>query len=117
MKTLRFPGALAGAALPLLAGARLQGRAPAAQAVPKVVRAHSFELVGRGRQVRATLDTRGLQLRDSNGTIRVKLGGDVNGSGLLLANERTEVGVHALATRTHTWVVVQRGDRRRVIRP
>jgi hypothetical protein len=91
--------------------------APAAQALPDVVRAHAFEVVGPGGQVRATLDARGLKLLDTNGTIRVKLGGDVDGSGLLLANERTEVGVHALATRTRTWVAVQRGDRRRVIRP
>jgi hypothetical protein len=64
-----------------------------------------------------TLDARGLKILDANGTIRAKLGGDPDGSGLVLLNERTEVGIHALATRTRTWLVVQRGDRRRVIRP
>ena len=43
-----------------------------------------------------------LLLRDQNGTIRVKLGASESGSGLLLANERTEPGAQILAGRTGT---------------
>ena len=117
MKMLRFGGILVALALLPLVGALLHERVAGAQAVPEVVRAQAFELVDANGHVRATLDARGLKLLDANGTIRAKLGADVDGSGLLLANEQTRVGVHTLATRTRTWIVVQRGQRRRVIRP
>ena len=57
------------------------------------------------------------RLRDSNGTIRVKLGASESGSGLVLADEATEPGVHILATRSGTSLTLQRGARRRVISP
>jgi len=38
-----------------------------------------------------------LRLRDSNGTIRVKLGANEEGSGLLLLDSETNPGIHALA--------------------
>jgi hypothetical protein len=114
---IQLAGAVAAAALLLWTGALLGGRSAGAQAAPEVVRAQAFELVDASGRVRATLDSRGFKMLDENGTIRVKLGADADGSGLLLANERTEVGVHALATRTRTWLVVQRGKHRRVIRP
>jgi hypothetical protein len=121
MKTLRFAVILAAAALLSVVGALLHGRKASAQAVPDVVRAQAFELVDASGQVRATLDARGagvvLKLLDANGTIRAKLGADVDGSGLVLANEQTKVGIHALATRSRTWIVVARDHRRRVIRP
>jgi hypothetical protein len=37
------------------------------------------------------------RLLDQRGTIRVKLGASEDGSGLLLANDATEPGVHILA--------------------
>ena len=117
MKTLRLGGALVAITLLPLLGALVHERVASAQAVPEVVRAQAFELVDADGRVRATLDARGLKILDANGTIRAKLGADTDGSGLVLLNERTQVGVHALATRTRTWVVVQRGHRRRVIRP
>jgi hypothetical protein len=117
MKTLRFGAALAAIALLPVVGAVLHERAAGAQTVPDVVRAQAFELVDASGQVRATLDVRGLKLLDANGTIRAKLGADVDGSGLVLANEQTKVGIHALATRSRTWIIVARDHRRRVIRP
>jgi hypothetical protein len=100
----------------------LHERPAAAQAVPTVLRARAIELVDSHGRVRAQLDVESsgevvFRLRDPNGTIRVKLGASEAGSGLLLANEATEPGVHILATRTNTAVTVQRGDRRHVIRP
>ena len=93
---IQVAGALVAIPLLLWAGALLGGRSAGAEGVPQVVRAQAFELVDARGQVRATLDARGLKLLDANGTIRAKLGADVDGSGLLLANEQTRVGVHAL---------------------
>lgn len=119
---IRVPAvALAATALLLLPGL-LRERSAGAQSDPSVLRAERIELVdGRG-QVRAQLNVEPggqvvFRLRDSAGAVRAKLGADEKGSGLLLLNERTEPGVHALATRTRTSVTVRRGAKRRVLRP
>jgi hypothetical protein len=93
-----------------------------AEAVPAVLRAQAIELVDSHGKVRAQLNVTPdgeavFRLRDPNGVIRVKLGADEAGSGLLLANERTEPGVHILATRSRTSLTLQRGGQRRVLRP
>lgn len=61
-----------------------------------------FELVdGQGKQrVSIKVEENGevlFRLRDQNGTIRVKLGADEEGSGLLLLDSDTNPGIHALA--------------------
>ncbi len=38
-----------------------------------------------------------LRMKDKTGTIRVKMGAGKTGSGLVLLNDKTEVGLHALA--------------------
>lgn len=97
--------------------------APAdAQAMPDVLRARAIELVDARGRVRGQLNVEStgevvFRLRDSTGTIRVKLGASEDGSGLLLANESTEPGVHILATRNRTSVTVKRGERSQVIAP
>ncbi|HET6946652.1 MAG TPA: hypothetical protein VFJ45_02440, partial [bacterium] len=66
-----------------------------------------------------------LRMFDQAGTIRVKLGGSRDGSGLVLADETTEIGVHVLARRNPTaaWpnttgiTMVGTGGMQRVIRP
>jgi len=55
-----------------------------------------------GGRIRARLNVEDdgevvLRLLDQRGTIRVKLGASETGSGLLLANDATEPGVHMLA--------------------
>jgi|SRR5687767_4635594 hypothetical protein len=92
----------------------------AAQSVPDVIRVRALELVDERGRVRAQLDVEAsgevvLRLRDSTGTIRVKLGAGHDGSGLLLANERTEPGVHILANQRATSITLQRGAQRHVI--
>jgi hypothetical protein len=58
------------------------------------------------------------RLLDQRGTIRVKLGADTDGSGLLLANDATEPGVHMLATAKGSSVRVANKDgRERLITP
>ncbi len=61
-----------------------------------------FELVdGQGKQrVSIKVEENGevlFRLRDQHGTIRVKLGADEKGSGLLLLDSETNPGIHALA--------------------
>ena len=68
----------------------------------RIVRGEAFELIGPGGQIRARLNLESdgnvvLRLMDEEGTIRVKLGASRKGSGLVLLNESTEVGVHLLA--------------------
>lgn len=92
-----------------------------AEAVPSVVRAQTIELVDAHGRVRVSLEVETnkevvFRLRDANGTIRVKLGASEDGSGLLLANDETEPGVHILAKRTGTSVTLSGKDgKQRVI--
>jgi hypothetical protein len=78
-----------------------------AQSAPAVLRAQRFELVDAGGQVRASLEVAGdsealLRLRDSNGAVRVKLGGGAEGSGLVLFDDSTEPGVQIIARKRPT---------------
>ena len=70
-----------------------------------------FELVDKNGQQRASIRAEAdgevvLRLRDANGTIRVKLGGSQNGSGLVLLNDSTNVGIIALAKKDGTTLTV-----------
>jgi hypothetical protein len=122
MNNRRFAVIAAAAVVVLTLIVSVHEKPIAAQSAPSVVRARAIELVdGRGR-VRAQLNVESsgevvFRLRDSSGTIRVKLGASEDGSGLLLANEATEPGVHILATSSRTFVTVKRGDRSQVISP
>lgn len=122
MRIGQLPVIVATIGVALAVGTLLDERPAAAQSAPSVLRAQAIELVdGRGR-VRAQLNVESsgevvFRLRDSSGTIRVKLGASEDGSGLLLANEATEPGVHIVATRNRTFVTVKRGERSQVIAP
>ena len=81
-------------------------RAAVAQS-DSVLRGRSLELVDAAGQVRAEFiiepDGEALfRMRDSAGTIRVKLGAGDSGSGLLLIDETTEPGVQIIARRSAT---------------
>jgi hypothetical protein len=88
---------------------------------PTTLRVQSLELVDEHGVKRASLIVEEgaamFRIFDATGTVRVKLGGGTDGSGLVLANEKTEVGVHLLATRNRTFMAVQRDAKRRVTRP
>ena len=66
-----------------------------------------------------------MRLLDQDGTIRVKLGAGRDGSGLVLADEATEPGIHLIARRigttdrpnTTSITLKGRDGRQRVIRP
>ena len=79
----------------------------AAQSDTSILRGSALELVDDGGRIRTRVDVEPsgevvLRLFDSNGTIRVKLGAGADGSGLLLADETSEVGIHLLSRRTGT---------------
>lgn len=75
------------------------------------IRARSIELVDSKGQNRALLsveknDETVFRLRDSEGTIRVKLGASKDGSALLLLNDSTNPGIHAIAKSTGTSITL-----------
>ena len=122
MRIQRPAVATTGTAIVLAVGGLLYERSASAQPAANVVRAQAIELVDARGRVRAQLNVEAsgevvFRLRDSTGTIRVKLGASEDGSGLLLANEETEPGVHILANRRATSVTVKRGERSQVIAP
>ena len=88
-----------------------------------ILRGGGLELVDeRGRmRARLTLEPGGevvFRLFDDTGTIRVKLGAGRDGSGLLLANDVTEPGIHLIADTAGSRVrLVNRDGRQRVLTP
>jgi hypothetical protein len=106
----------------LLLGVVLQGRAAVAQAVAPVLRARAIELVDDRGVARAQLDVEPsgevvFRLRDRRGTIRVKIGASEDGSGLVLLDDATEPGVHAIAARAGTSLTLAKGARQHTIKP
>lgn len=94
------PPRLAAAASPRLASE------PETQGVP-VLRTQRLEIVDERGQIRSRLNVESngevvLRMTDRTGTIRVKLGADERGSGLLLLDGTTEPGVHIIARRVGT---------------
>jgi hypothetical protein len=122
MRIERLVAAFAAISLLVPLTVLLLDRPAGAKRVPSLVRARAIELVDRRGQVRAQIKVERnrevvFRLRDQNGTIRVKLSASRNGSGLLLLNEATEPGVHALAGAKETSLSLQRGEQRTVVVP
>jgi hypothetical protein len=96
---------------------------PQSSTEPQVLRGTAIELVDEGGRIRGRLNIEPggevvLRLVDERGRIRVKLGAGTDGSGLLLANDATEPGVHLLATSKGSSIrVVNGGGRERLIAP
>ena len=96
---------------------------PAAGNSTDVLRGSALELVDQEGRIRARLNIEPqgevvLRLLDERGKIRVKLGAATDGSGLLLANDATEPGVHLLAKASGSSVRVANKDgRERLITP
>lgn len=97
----------------------------AGPATPDVLRAKAFELVNDDGTVVAQLhlgeDGSGnIRLRDTTGTVRVKLGVDVDGSGLILfdGEDDPEPGVWATSDEKGTRITLaQDGKKDRVLKP
>jgi hypothetical protein len=70
-----------------------------------------FELVDSGGKQRASIKIEEggeivLRMKDARGTIRVKIAGDENGSGLVLLDGDTNPGVHVLSKKTGSSITV-----------
>ena len=96
---------------------------PAFQDTVPVLRARQIELVDSKGTVRASLVTEEsgetvLRLRVEDGTIRVKIGASREGSGLLLLDDATNPGIHALAKTSGTGLtLVNKDGRQKKIEP
>jgi hypothetical protein len=102
--------------------------APERQEVP-ILRTRRLEIVDERGRVRSRINVEPdgqvvLRMTDLSGAIRVKLGADDGGSGLLLLDEATEPGVHLVsrrtgteAQRTTTSLTLRAGSQQQVIRP
>jgi hypothetical protein len=130
MKGLRFATALTAINLVLLLFAIAREGSTASEPVAPILRGRALEIVDDRGQVRSRLNVESsgevvLRLLDQQGTIRVKLGAGKDGSGLLLADETTEPGVHLIARRVGTSerpntthiTLKGAGGRQRVLRP
>jgi hypothetical protein len=107
MTTQRFALGLTGINLILLLGIIGQVWPARADTPSFAVRGRTFELIDERGRTRSRLGvepdgTVAFRLFDQNGTIRVKLGAGEDGSGLMMADEATEPGVHIVARRTGT---------------
>ena len=106
MKMQRFATALTLLNLVLLLLIARAGHTMTQEVTP-TLRGRALELVDDRGQIRSRLNVESsgevvLRLLDQDGTIRVKLGAGEDGSGLLLADEETEPGVHIIARRSGT---------------
>jgi hypothetical protein len=123
MNSLRIAVALGVLNLTILMAAAVQSRTAAALGGEDILRGRALELVDEGGKTRARIDVEPngevvFRLLDQQGTIRVKLGAGKEGSGLLLANDATEPGVHILAKATGSSIrVVNKDGRERLIAP
>jgi hypothetical protein len=122
MRRLQLPAAVAAiCALTVLGMVVFDPSAPAKRD-QSIVRARAIALVGPDGRTRAEIGVEDngevvFRLRDQDGRIRVKLGADRTGSGLLLLDERTEPGVHLRAGERQTSLSLTRGDERTELAP
>jgi hypothetical protein len=110
-----------------------QTRPATADGVVPILRGRALEIVDERGQVRARINVEPagtmpdgksyleavvFRLADPNGRIRVKVGADQDGSGLMLANDLQQPGVHMSAEGARSFLRVKNRDgREQVIMP
>ena len=123
MRIQRIAASLTALNLVILLATFAQARVIGAQSPNPVLSGRVLELVDERGQIRARLNVESggevvFRLLDQRGTIRVKLGASEDGSGLVLANDATEPGVHILAKADGSSLRLANKDgRERVITP
>lgn len=91
--------------------------------VAKLVRANEIELVDTNGKVRVSMKVEEggevvFRLKDQEGQIRVKLGANREGSGLVLLNGNTNPGIHMLSKTTGaTLTLLDKDGQKKVIQP
>jgi hypothetical protein len=88
--------------------------------IQSIVRARAIELVDDKGRIRASLNvaTNGeavFRLRDSDETIRLKLGASKEGSALLLLDDSTNPGLHVISKHGTTMTLFNADGRKRVV--
>ena len=133
MRTQRLAVVLTAINLVAMTLTLASSRPATADGVAPVLRGRALEIVdGRG-QVRARINVEPavttpdgkrhpeaavFRLTDPSGRIRVKLGADQDGSGLLLADDSQQPGVHMLAGSAGSFLkLINKEGREQVIRP
>jgi hypothetical protein len=122
MNTLPIALALGALNLALLVGAAVPTRTTPSPG-GDILRGKALELVDERGKTRARIGVEPngevvFRLLDQQGTIRVKLGAGSDGSGLLLANDATEPGVHILARADGSSIrIVNKDGREQLIAP
>jgi len=133
MKTQRLAIVLTVINLVVLIYVLAQGRPGAAQGIAPVLRGQALEIVDERGKVRASIkiepattmpdgkrypEAAVFRLKDPDERIRVKLGADQDGSGLLLADDSTQPGVHVLAKGSGSFLkLINKDGREQVIKP
>ena len=133
MKTQRFLIGLTVGNLVLLMFVLAQPQTLGAEGVVPVLRANALEIVDERGKVRARINVEAsvtmpdgktypeavvFRMSDPSGLIRVKLGADHDGSGLMLADDSQQPGVHVLAKGTGSFLkLMNRDGREQLIRP
>ena len=123
MRTRRLLMVLTGINTAILAVLLLRFPSLFAASDAETLRARAIELVDQHGRVRGQMNVEPngeavLRLRDAKGEIRVKLGADGEGSGLILLDGATEPRIHMLAKDSGTTVTLtSKAGQRRVITP
>jgi hypothetical protein len=133
MKMQRLAIALTGINLVILMLVFSQRNQAVAQKDASVLRGSALEIVDERGTIRARINMEPavtmpdgkaypeavvFRLTDPEGRIRVKLGADRDGSGLLLADDAQQPGLHLLAKATESFLkVVNKNGREQVIKP
>jgi len=123
MNTLRIAVCLTLVNLSFFIALGLRGARLDAQAEGAVLRGRVLELVDEQGRTRSRLNVEPdgevvLRLFDRDGTIRVKLGAGVDGSGLVLLNDETEPGIHLLAKASGSTLTLRnKGGQERILVP
>ena len=133
MRTQWLPTVLTVINLVMLMFVAAQALPATADGVAPVLRGRALEIVDERGQVRARINIEPaattpdgksypeavvFRLTDPNGRIRVKLGADQDGSGLLLSDDAQQPGVHLLAKGTGSFLKVKNKDgREQVVKP
>jgi hypothetical protein len=100
----------------------VQTRSIPAPSVPSVLRARAIELVDERGKIRAQLNVESneevvFRMRDAKGTIRVKVGANIDGSGLVLLDDRTEPTVQIRANGAGpSMTLIRKNGQERVLR-
>lgn len=93
------------------------------ETVVPILRAQMIELVDVKGQIRAQLKVEDdgsaiFRIKDAEGNIRVKLGANSEGSGLVLLDNKTEVGIHAITkSKGSTLTIANQDGKKQIIQP